>query len=145
MGRIRQHSAARRDLIEHFVYLAEHAGEATAHRFLDAAEASFGALLRNSGMGAPLTLRAPELAGLRKWCVSGFDNFLVFYLEQPDGVAVVRVLHAASDWWGLLEIEPLREDVQKGIESGPGVPAEQVFENLRRQIDQIAAEDDTEK
>ncbi len=27
---------------------------------------------------------------------------LVFYEQRPDGVSIVRVLHAASDWWSLL-------------------------------------------
>ncbi len=38
-----------------------------------------------------------------------------------------------------LKLEALRAEVQRGIESGPGIPAGQVFENLRRRIDQIAA------
>ena len=54
---------------------------------------------------APLILRPPELAELRKWRVKDFDNHLIFYLPRPDGVSIVRVLHAASDWWGLLGIE----------------------------------------
>ncbi len=53
-------------------------------------------------MGAPLTLKHPDLAAIRKWRVTGFDNHLVFYLPRPKGIAVVRVLHAAGDWWGLL-------------------------------------------
>ena len=56
-------------------------------------------------MGAPLTLKHPDLADIRKWRVKGFDNHLVFYEPRPDGVSIVRVLHAASDWWGLLAIE----------------------------------------
>jgi toxin ParE1/3/4 len=53
-------------------------------------------------MGAPLMLRRPELSGMRKWAVDGFENFLVLYLPRPDGVTIVRVLHAARDWWSLL-------------------------------------------
>jgi hypothetical protein len=34
--------------------------------------------------------------------VKGFDNHLVFYEPQPDGVSTVRELHAAGDWWGVL-------------------------------------------
>ena len=83
--------AARRDLIEHFLYLADEAGLATAERFLAQAEASFQQLAEHPKMGAPLTLRPPELAGLRKWRVSDF--------------AIVRVLHAARDWQRLLGIE----------------------------------------
>jgi len=55
-------------------------------------------------MGAPLALRSPRLAGLRKWRVSGFDDVLVFYLPRADGVSIVRALHGARDWWELLGV-----------------------------------------
>ena len=42
---------------------------------------------------------------MRKWRVKDFDNHLIFYLPRPDGVSIVRVLHAASDWWSLLGID----------------------------------------
>lgn len=41
MPTVYQHAAARRDLVEQFVYLAEEAGLDTAERFLTNAEASF--------------------------------------------------------------------------------------------------------
>ena len=53
-------------------------------------------------IGASLILRHPDLAGMRKWRVKDFDNFLIFYLPRPDGVSIVRVLHGARDWWSLL-------------------------------------------
>ena len=105
MAKVFRRPAAQQDLIAHYIYLAEHANEATAERFLTNAEASFNDLATQPKMGAPLTLRHPELAGLRKWQVQDFDNFLVFYLPRPDGVSIVRVLYAAQDWWGLLGIE----------------------------------------
>jgi toxin ParE1/3/4 len=105
MGRIRQRAVARRDLVEHFVYLAETAGLATAERFLDAAEATFNDLADQPLMGAPVSLRSAELAAVRKWRVRGFDTVLVFYLPRPDGVSVLRVLHAARDWWRLLGLD----------------------------------------
>jgi toxin ParE1/3/4 len=97
MGRVRQRAAARRDLVEHFVYLAENAGLGTAERFLEQAEQSFNDLAANPMMGAPLSLRHPELAGMRKWHINDFDNYLIFYPPRPDGVSVVRVLHSARD------------------------------------------------
>ena len=51
-----------------------------------------------------LAVRRPELVGTRKWQVEGFENFLIFYLPRPNGVSIVRVLHAARDWWSLLGI-----------------------------------------
>jgi toxin ParE1/3/4 len=56
-------------------------------------------------IGAPLTLCDPTLTGIRKWRVKDFDNHLIFYLPHHDGISVVRVLHAARDWWSLLGIE----------------------------------------
>ena len=41
MPKIYQRAAARRDLVEHFVYLAENANLETAERFLAQTEASF--------------------------------------------------------------------------------------------------------
>lgn len=105
MPKVYQRTAARRDLVEHFVYLAENVGLETAERFLTNAEASFKDLAGRPMVGALLTLRHPALAGMRKWRIKGFDNHLVFYLPCPDGVSIVRVLHAARDWWSLLGIE----------------------------------------
>jgi toxin ParE1/3/4 len=106
MCSVRQRAAARRDLIEHFVHLAENASVDLAERFLDQAEASFSDLALQPMMGSPLKLRSPELAGLRKWRVRDFNKYMIFYIPMPDGISVVRVLHAARDWWDLLEIEP---------------------------------------
>ena len=92
---------ARRELIDHFVYLAENANVSTADRFLANAEASLQVLAQQPSMGAPLTLRHPDLVGMRKWRVSNFDNFLIFDFPRHDGVSIVRVLHAKQDWWTL--------------------------------------------
>ena len=102
MPRVGQREAARRDLVEHFTYLAEEAGLDTAERFLTHAEATFRLLATQPYMGAPLPLRRPELAGLRKWRVDDFENFLIFYMPRQDGISVVRVLYATRDWWSLL-------------------------------------------
>ena len=104
--KVHQREAARRDLVEHLVYLAESASLDTAERFLVQAETSFNVLAGQPKMGAPLTLGRPELAGLRKQRVKGFDNFLILYTPRPDGVSIVRVLHATRDGWGLLGIDP---------------------------------------
>ena len=56
-------------------------------------------------MGAPLRLKRPELANIRKCRVKDFDNHLIFYEPRPDGVSIVRALHSANDWWQLLGFE----------------------------------------
>jgi len=105
MPKVYQHAAARRDLVEHFIHLAESAGLEIAEKFLTDAEASFNALAERPMIGTPLALRHPDLAGLRKWRVNNFDNCLIFYLPHPGGVSIVRVLHAARDWWSLLGLD----------------------------------------
>lgn len=102
MGEVLKRAAAKRDLVDHFVYLAEHADLETADRFLRCAQESFADLARYPEMGAPLSIGGPELAGIRKWHVREFEKFLVFYQPRRRGVSIVRVLHAAQDWWGML-------------------------------------------
>jgi toxin ParE1/3/4 len=105
MPTVTQREAARRDLIEHFVYLAESAGLHVAERFLSRAESSFEDLARQPKMGAPLSLKHPELANIRKWRVKDFEHHMVFYEPRLDGVMIVRILHAASDWWSVVEFQ----------------------------------------
>jgi toxin ParE1/3/4 len=100
---VHKRASAKRDLVEQYVYLAEHAGLELAERFLTNAGETFTDLSRNPGMAA-------SCPGARRgWpgCadrVGGFEKFLIFYLPRPGGVSIVRVLHAAQDWWTLLEI-----------------------------------------
>lgn len=105
MPRATTRDAAKRDLIEHYVYLAENASEVTADRFLVNAEGSFEDLAEQPMMGSPLMLRHPDLAGMRKWSVRDFDHFLIFYLPRPDGVSIVRVLHSSQEWWRVLGVK----------------------------------------
>lgn len=102
MATVRKRASAKRDMVEDFAYLAEHTGIETAERFLLSADESFRDLANNPGMGAALSLRDPKLSGLRKWRINGFEKFLIFYLPSDDGISIVRVLHAAQDWWSLL-------------------------------------------
>jgi toxin ParE1/3/4 len=105
MPTVHKRAAAWQDLVERYAYLVENASLNIAERFLTNAEASFADLLEQPLMGSSLTLRRPELIGMRKWQVKEFDNILIFYLSRHDGISVVRVLHAAQDWWELLGIK----------------------------------------
>lgn len=102
MTRVYKRARARQDLIERYVFLAENASQNVADRFLANTEASLATLAEQPMMGAPLALRRPELHSMRKWQVKEFDDILIFYMPHPDGISVVRVLHAAQDWWTLL-------------------------------------------
>ncbi len=102
MPAVFKRSAARLDLVERYVYLAEHSGTEVAERFLHNAESSFADLSEYPLIGAPIILRSPLLAGLRKWRIKEFDETLIFYLPRNNGISVVRVLNAAQDWWSAL-------------------------------------------
>ncbi len=49
-------------------------------------------LVRMPNMGAARELRNPSLKGLRFWPLTGFDEFLIFYLVKGDTVRVIRIL-----------------------------------------------------
>jgi toxin ParE1/3/4 len=102
MATVYKRASAKRDLVDDYVYLAEHSDIETAERFLSSADESFSDLARHPGMGTALSMHDPRLTGLRKWRVNGLEKFLIFYLPRRGGVSIVRVLHAAQDWWGLL-------------------------------------------
>ena len=105
MAAVLLRAAARRDLEESFVYLAENAGLDTAERFLTSAESSFNDLAAQPMIGAPLTLRHPSLVGIRKWPIKNFENYLIFHQPRSSGVSIVRVLHGAWDWMHLFGID----------------------------------------
>jgi toxin ParE1/3/4 len=97
---------ARRDLLEHFVYIGENASVEDAERFLGAAEAAFEQLAKRSAMGVRRDYyHKPGLAGIRMWPISGFDKYLVFYRPTEQGIDVIRVLHGARDLKRLFDEE----------------------------------------
>ena len=104
MPKLYKRAAARRDLVEHAVYLAAEGGEELAERFLSRADASCTVLLHQPEIGSPLVVRDPDLVGIRKWPVKDFENFLIFYLPHDRGVTIVRVLYARQDWWQMLGV-----------------------------------------
>ena len=105
MGQVKTRATAREDLVAHFVYLSESASLETAERFLTRVEESFNDLASHPNMGSPLALPHRDLAGIRKWRVKDFENFLIFYQPGQDGITVIRVLHASRDWWALLGLQ----------------------------------------
>lgn len=87
---------ARRDVIDHAVYIGEHNPDA-AVRFLDAMEKAFQRIASYPSIGAARPFRLPELSEMRLWPLPDFPNHLIFYRRQGDEVVIVRVLHASQD------------------------------------------------
>lgn len=103
--RIIRKPRARRDLLEHFVYIGEHASVEDADRFLAAAEEAFEKLATMPEMGPLRDYRHPRLTGLRMWPIRGFEKYLVFYRPTDKGIDVIRLLHGARDLKRLFEEE----------------------------------------
>lgn len=70
-----------------------------------AAIETFAKLAISPKKGPAIGSRNLRLAGLRKWRVDGFPKVLIFYTPIVDGVRIIRVTHAAQDWWSLLDVD----------------------------------------
>jgi toxin ParE1/3/4 len=91
MPRLLFTQSAQSDLLEAWLYVAED-NAAAADRVLAAIEDEAKALLAQPLMGRA----RPELAeGVRSWPTS--SRYIVYYLPEPEGITVLRVLHHARD------------------------------------------------
>jgi toxin ParE1/3/4 len=84
------------DLREIYEYLLRRNARA-ADRFIAATALDFDRLAAMPGIGAPRRARNPSLKGLRSRTISGFRNYIIFFLPAPDGIEVIRVYHGARD------------------------------------------------
>ncbi len=80
--------------------------QATAVRFLEAAEQTFSDLESMPGLGAVCPLRNPRMQDVRQWRVRGFNNYVVFYRPVDGGVEILRVLRGSRDLSNILEGTP---------------------------------------
>jgi toxin ParE1/3/4 len=87
------------------VYLGTEATPEIADRFLVALERAYERLASMPYVGSPYRTTNPALRELRKWPVPKFPNHLIFYRAIPNGVEIIRVLHASRDLTRLLEHE----------------------------------------
>jgi toxin ParE1/3/4 len=87
---------AKRDLLEHVLYLAE-INPDLADRFIEASEMAFEKLAQMPLKGKPQSFQSPKLKGVRRWFIPGFDKYLVFYRPTKGGIELLRVLHGMQD------------------------------------------------
>lgn len=71
--------------------------ENVAERFLDSFSETTARLLDLPKMGRERKFAHIELVGLREFPLIGFENFLVFYRENKEGILVIRLLHKARN------------------------------------------------
>jgi toxin ParE1/3/4 len=62
-------------------------------------------LVKQPRIGGSYDSGIPELAGLRRIPVKGFENYLIFYLAHSSDIDVIRVVHGARDIENLLKAE----------------------------------------
>ena len=98
-------AAAQRDLDAFADYFETEAGKDLAQRFIDSAQTTFTSLGDTPHIGPPVFTRNPVLRNLRKWRISGFPNYMIFYRPEEDYIRILRVIHAAQDWWTALDVK----------------------------------------
>ena len=96
--------AAEEDLINIWLYIARDNEEA-ADRIYQAAENTFELLADSPRMGTPYHPRRTQLKGVRFFPINKFHSYLIYYREQPEGIEIIRVLHAHMEKYTRLEPE----------------------------------------
>lgn len=99
--RVRRHAYVERDILDLAEWIARDS-QSTAFRFLDAVERSIVSLRSMPGKGSLKRLRAPRLANVRSWAVSGFPNHLILYDIRGTDVSVLAIVHGARRYARLL-------------------------------------------
>jgi len=96
--RVQKRDAAKRDLIQQWLWYAENGGIEVADRFLMEADKTLNLLATQPEIGAPLFVRRAELQGMRRIPVSGgFEKILLFYFPLQDGIDLIRVIHGSRE------------------------------------------------
>jgi toxin ParE1/3/4 len=108
MKRIRIRPRAWEDIEEAAEYLADEASAEIAERFLIAIDDITHRLAATPQMGLACHFRNPRLRGVRRFPVSGFEKWLVFYQSSDGDIEVVRVLQGARDIASILDPDPPR-------------------------------------
>jgi toxin ParE1/3/4 len=101
MARVLTRVAAKRDLVDHFVFLAESASLEIADRFLESANRTFEGLAQMPEIGPSREFRNPRFANVRLWRVKDFEKYLIFYRPLEGDVEILRVIHGARNLAGL--------------------------------------------
>jgi toxin ParE1/3/4 len=87
---------ARSDVEDAAYYYYENGGEVLELRFIDAVEETFSLVAEMPGIGSPRYAEILQRSGLRCFRVKRFP-YLVFYIEHPDRIDMLRILHQRRD------------------------------------------------
>jgi len=94
--RLRIYPAAEADVEDAALYIVRDNLDA-ALRFYDAVDKTYRQIRDHPTRWPRYELDHPKLTTLRKCSVTGFRNYLVFYLTHDNAVDVIRVLHGSRD------------------------------------------------
>lgn len=112
MPKVKKTPKAKQDLLEHVLYLAR-INPDLAERFIESSEVAFEKLAQMPMKGQRQEFKASELAEARRWFISDFDKYLIFYRPIKGGVEILRVLHGMQNVDAILsgkEDEDLEND-----------------------------------
>ena len=95
---------AERDIRECALFIGRDNSQAVA-RFIDASYETFQRLADLPGSGTPYEAISQAFHGMRRSLVSGFEKYLVFYVQASEGVKIVRVIQGSRDIESIFESE----------------------------------------
>ncbi len=101
ISRVRLRPLAEFDLEEIAVYLGLSSAP-TSGRFVDRVVATLQLVVDNPRIVAAWPTLRKDLLGMRRFPVSGFRSFLIFYIPDADGIDIVRILHGSRDISGAI-------------------------------------------
>ncbi len=93
---------ARKDIKSFFHRIAKD-DLAVAYRLLDKVEDTHQLISSSPKMGLVFKTTNPKLLGMRWFPVKDFPKHLIFYIESPTKITIVRVLHKAQDISNILK------------------------------------------
>lgn len=92
-----------RDLIQAAEYLEANANPGLAEHFVDAFADELKILSKMPHVGAFCGFQSREARDIRRWPITNFERWLIFYDPTGSRVEVVRVLHGAQDINSILD------------------------------------------
>ena len=85
------------DVINAADRIAQQAGLNASDRFLEAVKGAYRQIADMPGLGSVQDYGQPELKGMRRWHVTKFPKYLVFYIATPVELIILRMLHGSQD------------------------------------------------
>ena len=90
------------DALDIVAYIADD-NVSAAERFVPAVQDTCTQLVALPSLGSARTFGRADLSGVRVMPVTGFENYLIFYVATKRSITVLRILHAARDFPTIFE------------------------------------------